>query len=66
MLDGLPYDTGGKVVRIHTVRAGDTVASLARRMAYTDRQVDRFAVLNAVDPEAQLTPGTLVKLIVAR
>jgi predicted Zn-dependent protease len=66
MLDGLPYDDGRKVVRIHTVRAGDTVQSLARRMAYADRQVDRFAVLNAVNPDAPLAPGTLVKLIVAR
>ena len=66
MLDGLPYDAGNKVVRIHTVRAGDTVESLSRRMAYPDRQVDRFSVLNAVDAETQLTPGTLVKLIVVR
>ena len=66
MLDGLPYDDGRKVVRVHTVRAGDTVESLAARMAYTDRQVDRFSVLNAVDPQAPLRPGTLIKLIVAR
>lgn len=66
MLDGLPYDDGRKMVRIHEVRAGDTVSSLAARTAYTDRQVDRFSVLNAIDPNAPLAPGTLVKLIVAR
>ena len=66
MLDGLPYDDGSKVVRIVTVRAGDTVDKLAARMAYGDHQVDRFTVLNGLDPEAPLVPGTLVKLIVAR
>ena len=66
MLDGLPYDDGGKVVRIVTVRAGDTVESLAKRMAYGDHQVDRFVVLNGLDTEAPLKPGTLVKVIAAR
>jgi predicted Zn-dependent protease len=66
MLDGLPYDDGSRVVRIHTVRAGETAATLARRMAYGDRQLDRFSVLNGIDPNAPLRPGTLVKLIVAR
>lgn len=66
MLDGLPYDDGGKVVRVVTVRAGDTVDTLAARMAYADHQRDRFTVLNALDPDAPLTPGRLVKLIAAR
>lgn len=66
MLDGLPYDDGGKVVRVVAVRAGDTIDSLARRMAYADHQVDRFTVLNALDPQEPLRPGTLVKLIAAR
>lgn len=66
MLDGLPYDDGGKVVRVVTVRAGDTVQSLAARMAYSDHQVDRFTVLNALDPAEPLKPGTLVKIIAAR
>lgn len=66
MLDGLPYDDGSKQVRVVAVRAGDTVAGLASRMAYADHQRARFAVLNALDPDAPLAPGTLVKLIVAR
>ena len=66
MLDGLPYDDGAKVVRIVTVRTGDTVDGLARRMAYGDHQRDRFVVLNGLDPEAPLTPGTLVKVVAAR
>ena len=66
MLDGLPYDDGGKIIRVITVRAGDTVQGLAARMAYPDHQLERFTVLNALDSNAPLEPGTLVKLIVAR
>ena len=66
MLDGMRYDDGGKVVRVVAVRPGDTVASLSARMSYPDHQADRFAVLNDLDPDAPLTPGTLVKLVVAR
>ena len=66
MLDGLRYDDGGKVVRIVTVRAGDTVDGLSRRMAYPDHQRDRFVVLNGLDPDATPVPGTLVKIIAAR
>lgn len=47
-----------------TVRKGDTVQSLARRMAYDDRPLDRFLVLNALDAKAALVPGSRVKLIV--
>ncbi|HEU0045602.1 M48 family metalloprotease [Sphingomonas sp.] len=65
-LDGLPYDDGSKVVRIHTVRVDETARGLAARMTYPSHQLDRFSVLNAIDPDAPLRPGTLVKLIVAR
>lgn len=47
-----------------TVKKGDTVQSLARRMAYDDRPLDRFLVLNALDASSQLVPGARVKLIV--
>jgi predicted Zn-dependent protease len=65
-LDGLPYDDGARQVRVVAVRAGDTVQSLAARMAYGDHQVDRFVVLNGIDPRAPLRPGRLVKVIVPR
>jgi predicted Zn-dependent protease len=52
-----------RVVSIATVARGDTVQSLASRMAFTDRQVDRFRVLNGLDANATLQPGTKVKLI---
>ena len=72
MLDGLRYDGGtganalpAKTLRIVTVRAGDTVASLAQRMAYTTNQRERFIVLNGLDPSnPTVTPGMLVKVIV--
>ena len=66
MLDGLPYDGGDKQVRVVAVQPGDTPERLAARMAYRDRQLERFTVLNGLDPAAPLAPGRLVKLIVAR
>ena len=47
-----------------TVKKGDTLQAMARRMAYDDRPLDRFLVLNALDASSQLVPGTRVKLIV--
>jgi predicted Zn-dependent protease len=46
------------------VKTGDTPAKLAARMAYSDRQLDRFLVLNALTADSQLVPGSKVKLIV--
>ena len=51
-------------IRIHQVRPGDTMASLARQMPYQDFQVERFTTLNGLDPRQALQPGQLVKLIV--
>ena len=46
-----------------TVRAGDTVRSLANRMAYTDAPLDRFLVLNGLSANSQVVAGQKVKLI---
>lgn len=46
------------------VRAGDTIESLARRMAYDDLRRERFMVLNGIDNDGQLQPGMLVKIVV--
>ncbi len=51
-------------LRIVTVRAGDSVEKLAGRMAYHDRQVERFRVLNGLDAKDKLTPGDQVKIVV--
>ncbi|MEE4200039.1 M48 family metalloprotease [Erythrobacter sp.] len=47
-----------------TVQRGDTVSSLARRMAYTDAQEQRFRVLNALGSNDSLQPGQQVKIVV--
>lgn len=54
----------GRKVAVVTVRPGDTVASLAARMAYGDDRVTRFATLNGIAPDARLAFGSRVKLIV--
>jgi predicted Zn-dependent protease len=46
-----------------TVKAGDTVQSLASRMAYSDGAVERFLVLNGLGSGARLVPGQRVKLV---
>ena len=46
-----------------TVKKGDTVQSMAARMAYTDAPLDRFRVLNGLSPNASLTTGQKVKLV---
>lgn len=51
-------------LQVVTVARGDTVASLARRMAYDTAQEERFRVLNALSGSATVTPGQKVKLVV--
>jgi len=51
-------------LQVVTVARGDTVASLARRMAYDSAQEERFRVLNALGSTATVTPGQKVKLAV--
>ena len=51
-------------IDVVTVRAGDTPANLASRMAYPNYRLERFNVLNALPVNARLTPGQRVKLVV--
>ncbi|QPQ55959.1 M48 family metalloprotease [Allosphingosinicella flava] len=53
-----------RVIDVVTVRAGDTVQSLASRMAYNDLKLERFLVLNSLAANSQLRAGDKVKLIV--
>ncbi len=53
-----------KKLQVVTVARGDTVASLARRMAYPSAQEERFLVLNALRPGEALVPGQKVKIVV--
>lgn len=53
-----------RVVDIVTAGRGDTVASLARRMAYPTLQVERFRTLNGLTGGEGVSPGQRVKLVV--
>lgn len=54
-----------RIVDVARVGPGDTVATMAARMAYTDNAAQRFLVLNGLSPETtRLTPGSMVKLVV--
>jgi predicted Zn-dependent protease len=51
-------------LQIVTVGPSDTVEKLAQRMAVTDRQVERFRVLNGLEPGDRLKSGSEVKIVV--
>ena len=51
-------------LKIITVGPTDTVEKLAARMAITDRAVERFRVLNALEPGDKLKPGSEAKIVV--
>lgn len=51
-------------IKVVTVKSSDTVERLAARMAVADKPVERFRVLNGMDPSDKLEPGTMVKLVV--
>jgi predicted Zn-dependent protease len=53
-----------RIIDVVTVARGDTVQSLASRMAYRDFQLDRFLSLNGLAGNAALAPGQKVKLVV--
>lgn len=50
-------------IDVVTVKAGDTVASLAGRMAYSDNKLDRFLVLNGLQANSALRVGQKVKIV---
>ncbi len=51
------------VVRVVTVRPGDTVGSLAARMKGADRKLEMFRILNGLTPGASLSVGSRVKIV---
>ena len=53
-----------RVIQIVTVGAGDTLESLAGRMAYSSFQLERFRALNGLGSTQALQRGQRVKLIV--
>lgn len=53
-----------RYIDVVTVRSGDTVASLANRMAYDNFRTERFLVLNRLSSNARLNVGDKVKIVV--
>jgi predicted Zn-dependent protease len=51
-------------IQVVTARNGDTVQSLAGRMAYGNAQVERFRVLNGIASNADVVPGQRYKIVV--
>jgi predicted Zn-dependent protease len=51
-------------LQVVTVGPNDTVEKLASRMAVTDRQVERFRVLNGLEAGTRLKSGAEVKIVV--
>ena len=52
-------------IAVVTARSGDTVRSLANRMAYSDYQLERFLVLNGLTANSTLSTGQKVKIVVS-
>lgn len=46
-----------------TAKKGDTVQTLAKRMAYTDAPLDRFLVLNGLKADSRIVAGQRIKLV---
>lgn len=46
-----------------TVKSGDTIESLAARMAYDEALLERFLVLNGLELNARLVAGQKVKIV---
>jgi predicted Zn-dependent protease len=51
-------------LQVVTVGPSDTVEKLATRMAVADHQVERFRVLNGLEPSDRLKSGSEVKIVV--
>lgn len=54
----------GKIIRVVTVKPGDTAEKISRRMAFKDHKLDRFLVLNGLTRQSMLRAGRRVKLVV--
>jgi len=51
-------------VKIVSVKPGDTVESMSRRMQGGDRPMERFRIINGLDQRAALRPNDHVKIVV--
>jgi predicted Zn-dependent protease len=53
-----------RIIHVVSVGPGDTVQSLASRMAYRDFKLDRFVTLNGITADTKLVPGQKMKLVI--
>ena len=53
-----------RIIDVVSVAPGDTVQTLARRMAYRDFQLERFLSLNGLAGNSRLVPGQKVKVVI--
>lgn len=53
-----------RVIQVVTVGSGDTLQSMARRMAFSNYQLERFLVINDREANQPLRPGEKVKIVV--
>ncbi|MFZ1743529.1 MAG: M48 family metalloprotease [Pontixanthobacter sp.] len=53
-----------RVIDVVTVKRGDTIQSLANRMAYDSGKVERFRVLNGLSSTDNLQTGQKVKIVI--
>jgi predicted Zn-dependent protease len=53
-----------RIIHVVRVKPGDTLQSLASRMAYRDFKLDRFLVMNGLTANSRLAPGQRVKLVI--
>jgi len=51
-------------LKVITVQAGDTIDKLAAKMEVVDRPLERFRVLNGLEPGEKLKPGDQAKIVV--
>jgi predicted Zn-dependent protease len=51
-------------ISVVQVAPGDTVETMANRMAFDDHRIERFRALNGLSPGDRLSPGQLVKIVV--
>ncbi len=50
-------------IKIHTIRSGDTLTSLARKMPFADFKLERLLVLNGLTKNSKLVRGQKIKLV---
>nr|WP_316656858.1 M48 family metalloprotease [uncultured Gellertiella sp.] len=50
-------------IRVVTVQPGETIGTLSSRMMGTNRKLELFQLINALNPTSVLTPGSRVKII---